>query len=137
MSFFSGFCRSILLALFAGLTFSTTGRLATAAPPATFCNPINIDYGPYGELTEINGQTQPDFAYTRLFYHKRSGLDFAEYRAFDSGLKRWLNRDPIGEGGGIDLYGYVDNVPVAATDEQGRAVLLQPDKPLTPGAKVR
>jgi RHS repeat-associated protein len=62
---------------------------------------------------------QPDFAYTGLFYHQRSGLYFAQARAYDSGLKRWLNRDPIGEQGGINLYGYVANRPTIATDPAG------------------
>ncbi|MBV8278127.1 MAG: hypothetical protein JO170_23095, partial [Verrucomicrobia bacterium] len=78
-----------------------------------------LDYGPYGELTELTGQIQPDFAYTGLFYHQRSGLYFAEYRAYDSGLKRWLNRDPIREVGGINLYDYVSNSPLNLTDPSG------------------
>ena len=78
-----------------------------------------LDYGPYGEVTELSGQTQPDFTYTGFFYHQRSGLQFAEYRAYDSGLKRWLNRDPIGEDGGINLYGYVGGNPLAFEDPQG------------------
>ena len=53
-----------------------------------------IDYGPYGEITELSAQAALDFSYTGLFYHQRSGLDFAEYRGYDSGLRRWLNRDP-------------------------------------------
>ena len=62
---------------------------------------------------------QPDFAYTGLFYHQRSGLYFAQARAYDSGLKRWVNRDPIGEQGGVNLYGYVANRPTIATDPTG------------------
>ena len=78
-----------------------------------------LDYGPYGEVTEVNGQTQPDFAYTGLFYHQRSGLHFAEYRAYDTGVKRWLNRDVIAETGGINLYAYVGGNPLAWQDFQG------------------
>jgi hypothetical protein len=32
---------------------------------------------------------------------------------------RWLNRDPIGEVGGNNLYGFVDNSPVASADFLG------------------
>jgi RHS repeat-associated protein len=78
-----------------------------------------LDYGLYGELTELTGATQPDFAYTGLFYHQRSGLYFAEYRSYDSGLKRWLNRDPIRENGGINLFTYVSNNPLNLTDPTG------------------
>jgi RHS repeat-associated protein len=88
-----------------------------------------LDYGPYGEVTELSGQTQPDFTYTGFFYHQRSGLQFAEYRAYDSGLKRWLNRDPIGETGGINLYTYVGNMPTVGTDSSGYCPTKRP--PLT------
>jgi RHS repeat-associated protein len=78
-----------------------------------------LDYGPYGELTELSGQTLPDFAYTGLLYHQRSGLYLAKYRAHDSGQKRWLNRDPILENGGINLYDYVSNNPLRFVDTDG------------------
>jgi RHS repeat-associated protein len=78
-----------------------------------------LDYGLYGEVTGVSGSIQPDFAYTGLFYHQRSGLYFAEYRVYDSALKRWLNRDPIAEAGGINLYAYVLNNPVNLTDPTG------------------
>ncbi len=81
-----------------------------------------LDYGLYGEVTELNGKTQPDFAYTGLFYHQRSGLYFADYRAYDAGLKRWLNRDPIGENGGINLYAYVLGNPIRFNDPSGECI---------------
>jgi hypothetical protein len=36
-----------------------------------------------------------------------------------SGLGKWPNRDPIGERGGLNLYGFVGNNPVNATDLLG------------------
>ncbi|MBV8212125.1 MAG: hypothetical protein JOZ08_02745, partial [Verrucomicrobia bacterium] len=84
----------------------------------------HLDYGANGELTELSGATQPDFAYTGLFYHQRSGLYFAEYRAYDSGLKRWLNRDPILEKGGINLYAYVLGNPIRYSDPSGQCPLF-------------
>jgi RHS repeat-associated protein len=78
-----------------------------------------LDYGPYGEVTEVNGQTQPDFGYTGLLYHQRSGLDLAAHRAYDSGTKRWVSRDPIAENGSINLYDYVQNAPMNWTDKAG------------------
>jgi uncharacterized protein RhaS with RHS repeats len=34
-------------------------------------------------------------------------------------LQRWLNQDPIGERGGINLYGFVGNNPVSSIDPRG------------------
>ena len=36
-----------------------------------------------------------------------------------SGRARWLSRDPIGEEGGINLYGYVSNNPINLWDPLG------------------
>jgi RHS repeat-associated protein len=78
-----------------------------------------IDYGLYGEVTEFNGTTQPDIGYAGLFYHQRSGLHFAAARAYDNGVKRWLNRDPIREAGGINLYAYAGDRPTFGIDRSG------------------
>jgi RHS repeat-associated protein len=75
---------------------------------------------------------QPDFGYAGLFYHQRSGLYFAQARSYDSGLKRWLNRDPIGEQGGINLYGYVGNRPTILTDPAGLDSGITPVEPNRP-----
>jgi hypothetical protein len=35
---------------------------------------------------------------------------------FNSGAPWWLNRDPIGESGGVNLYAYVDDNPLSMVD---------------------
>lgn len=40
------------------------------------------------------------------------------------GRSEWLNRDPIGEAGGINLYGFVHNNPTTLVDPDGRIVPL-------------
>ena len=37
-------------------------------------------------------------------------------RPYDPNLGRWIQRDPIGERGGLNLYGYVVNDPVNKMD---------------------
>ena len=53
-----------------------------------------------------------------------SGLDFTLYRAYDPGHARWLNRDPIGEVGGVNLYAYVGGNPISNADPLGLFTLL-------------
>jgi uncharacterized protein RhaS with RHS repeats len=38
---------------------------------------------------------------------------------YDPGVQRWLNRDPIAEWGGINLYGYCSNSPIDTVDGEG------------------
>jgi hypothetical protein len=38
----------------------------------------------------------------------------------------WLSRDPIGERGGLNLYGYANNDPVNETDPDGRFAIAVP-----------
>ncbi len=48
-----------------------------------------------------------------------SGLVYYSYRYYDPNLQRWLNRDPIGEDGGINLYQFVANDPLDYVDPLG------------------
>ncbi|MBK9617558.1 MAG: LysM peptidoglycan-binding domain-containing protein [Candidatus Obscuribacter sp.] len=60
-----------------------------------------------------------DFMYAGYYWHERSGLHLTRHRAYNPDLGRWINRDPIGESGSINLFCYVDNSPIASTDVEG------------------
>jgi uncharacterized protein RhaS with RHS repeats len=46
------------------------------------------------------------------------------FRAYDPALGRWLSPDPLGEAGGLNLYGYVGNDPLNAWDPLGLEVYV-------------
>jgi RHS repeat-associated protein len=77
------------------------------------------DYDPYGRMTVVAGSFAADFGYAGMYYHAPSGLNLTLYRAYDSDLGRWPNRDPIQELGGLNLYAYVGNNPINAIDLYG------------------
>ncbi|MDR1349700.1 MAG: hypothetical protein LBJ59_02755 [Zoogloeaceae bacterium] len=78
------------------------------------------DYDPYGKLIG-NPKTPPEFGYAGMQYHAPSGLYLTKYRVYDPNTGRWLSRDPIGEAGGINLYGYVGGNPASFVDPLGLA----------------
>ncbi len=59
------------------------------------------------------------FGYAGYWEHHRSKLAITAHRFYDPKLGRWLSKDPIAELGGLNLYAYVGNSPVNATDPSG------------------
>ena len=53
-----------------------------------------------------------------------TGLYQVRYRFLHPQLGRWLSRDPIGEDGGWNIYGYVQNIPIVAIDALGLKTYL-------------
>ena len=76
-------------------------------------------YTPYGSATKFNGGLQANFGFTDHFHHLPSGLDLTFYRAYEPNNARWLNRDPIGEKAGPNIYTYVLGDPVNQIDFYG------------------
>ena len=66
-------------------------------------------YDPYGRATKLQGILASDFQYGGYYFHSPSGLSLTLHRPYSSILGRWLNRDPIREQGGADLFRYVLN----------------------------
>jgi RHS repeat-associated protein len=91
-------------------------------------------YDPYGNPAHLQGSgSQPDFGYQGYYFHQRSGLNLTARRAYSPKFGRFLNRDPVKEKGGSNLFAYVDNDPINSTDPSGlQGVWWQPT-PLLPG----
>jgi RHS repeat-associated protein len=92
------------------------------------------DYDPYGNSTTISGSVSSDIGYAGYFHHAASGLDFALFRAYDPQHGRWLNRDPIGQSGGTNIYAYVGENPLNFIDPFGWAgIWIEGSSPGEPG----
>lgn len=85
-----------------------------------------FDYAPYGGVDRSSGTAALDYQYAQLFHQSASGLDFGTYRVLDPSTGRFINRDPIGESGGPNLYSYTEANPLNNIDPQG-TVTIKPD----------
>jgi RHS repeat-associated protein len=75
-------------------------------------------YTAYG-LTQSVGANTAAFRYTGRRYDAETGLYHYRARAYSPTLGRFLQTDPAGTAGGINLYAYVGNNPLNATDPTG------------------
>ena len=91
---------------------------------------VKFEYDPYGDVVSIEGgpsapMPSPDgspvpipvgrsgedfsFGFSTKYHDREVGLVAYQLRSYSPVLGRWLNRDPIEEEGGANLYGFVNN----------------------------
>ncbi|MBK6686394.1 MAG: RHS repeat protein [Deltaproteobacteria bacterium] len=84
---------------------------------------IGIEYRPFGHPTWTGGSLgSGQRAFAGMLLHRESALSMAVARMYAPNTGRWLNRDPILEMGGDNLYAYTLGNPVLWTDRTGLAV---------------
>jgi RHS repeat-associated protein len=87
----------------AAYSYDSFGQLLSATGPAAAFNPIRFS-------------TRYEDPETQLLYYS--------YRYLDPADGRWLNRDPLGEAGGVNLYGFVGNDGAGRVDKLGMATAI-------------
>jgi RHS repeat-associated protein len=81
------------------------------------------EYDPYGRLINKQGSMADAnrYRFSSKEYVTQAGIYCYGFRFYEPNFQRWLNRDPIQESGGINLYGFVGNNPVNFVDPYGDA----------------
>jgi RHS repeat-associated protein len=87
----------------------------------------HYEYGPFGEMLREAYQSlevrrslgEGGFNFSTKYHDRETGLLYYGYRYYDPTAGRWLNRDPIEESGGVNLYGFVGNNPISRWDKLG------------------
>jgi RHS repeat-associated protein len=85
---------------------------------------VSYDYDLYGVREKIfaaagAGSYETAPGYTGHWHHAASGTVLPLYRGYAPETGRWLSADPLGESGGLNLYGYVGGDPVNFWDPNG------------------
>ena len=90
----------------------------------------SYEYGPFGELVSESGsysaaEGSPDdcgkntYKFSTKPQDTETGYYYYGYRYYDSSNGRWLSRDPLGEVGGFNVFGFVINDGVNLIDFLG------------------
>ncbi|QKT03787.1 RHS repeat-associated core domain-containing protein [Ectothiorhodospiraceae bacterium 2226] len=76
-------------------------------------------YSPYGEVLSAGEASDNPLQYTGR-ENDQTGLYYYRARYYDPVLKRFVSRDPIGLGGGLNFYAYVGGSPIGYVDPEGQ-----------------
>ena len=99
----------------------------------------SYDYDAFGRQAVFSQAVTTDFGYTGMYMERAANLELTLYRAYDANMGRWLNRDPLAEFAGNNLYEMVNNNPFQWVDPFGLwgsyKNKLPPNwnRPVTPG----
>ena len=84
--------------------YSATGVTTTSTTPRA----TTYDYLSFGGVAATGSKKSP-VQWSAEVYDEELTLGYYNYRHFNPQDGRWINRDPIGIKGGLNLYGFVGN----------------------------
>jgi RHS repeat-associated protein len=101
--------------------YDGNGNITALINAADSSTAARYEYSPYGELIRATGllARQNPFRFSTEFWDDESGLIFYGYRFYSPTLGRWISRDPSDENDNLNIYGFVHNSPIMATDVNG------------------
>jgi len=114
-------------------TYDSNGNIISLADAATATKAITYEYDAFGQqviktnhaalenkpAALIEAVERNQWSFSTKPEDPTTGLHYYGYRFYDSCKGRWINRDPIEEEGGINLYGFVGNDGINYTDING------------------
>ncbi len=104
------------------------GEIVTHLVNASQTLAASYKYDAYGNLVSQSGSLAGAnvYRFSSKEWLATPGLYYYGYRWYAPNLQRWLNRDPIGEQGGINLYTFVYSNPIHYYDDFGNQPALPP-----------
>ena len=102
--------------------YDFNGNVVALADPSAPQLLAEYTYDPFGKRLSASGPlaaANPFRFSTKI--EEETGWNYYGYRFYAPELGRWPNRDPIGEEGGVNLFGMVGNCPICRYDIFGLA----------------
>lgn len=79
----------------------------------------SYSYDAFGNMLAKSGTLDQPYRFSTKPFDSKVGLSYYGYRFYSPGIGKWMTRDPLGEAGGMNLYGFVSNNPVNMVDPEG------------------
>jgi RHS repeat-associated protein len=81
----------------------------------------DYEYGPFGETLRATGQMSKSnpFRWSTKYQDYETDLIYFGYRYYNPSSGKWVNRDPLGEKGGENLYVFAKNDSLGSVDFLG------------------
>ena len=102
-------------------TYDGNGNIMSYINAATGAVEQEEEYGPFGENLRPRSTNilRCSIGWSTKYTDEETGIVSYQIRPYQPQLGRWMSRDPIGETGGRNLYGFIDNVSVSEIDILG------------------
>jgi RHS repeat-associated protein len=99
------------------------GNLTALAAAAGGATVAEYEYDPFGNLLRSSGRygKENPFRFAGKYLDVETGLHYYGFRYYSASLGRFINRDPIGEAGGLNIYGFANNDGINGGDLFGLA----------------
>jgi len=103
--------------------YDGNGNIAGLVSASAGTTTARFEYGPFAEPIRVSGpiaEAMP-LRFSTKYLDDETGLFYYGYRYYDPSTGRWVNRDPIEEWGGKNLYSFLGNEPTHYVDPFGLA----------------
>jgi RHS repeat-associated protein len=102
-------------------TYDGNGNVASIVNAASGVVAASYEYSPAGELLRCAGvfASANPFRFSTKYTDDETEMVYFGLRYYSPGLGRFINRDPIAEAGGVNMYGFCANDPLNSIDRMG------------------
>ena len=109
-------------------SYDGNGNIVTWTKSNATAPTARREYDAFGNTVVSEGAWPSSFGFSTKIQDAETGLYYYGYRFYDPVTGRWPSRDPIGESGGMNLYGFVGNDGVNKADMLGLLLVEYPEK---------